>query len=142
MMKQHFDNSPNKTMKKDIKDFGPDSCSSEDEDTVDQIQVIKKDIKKQRNSVSAEAYGMFNKRENFKPIVIPKSQETKNKIYKRINDAFMFNCLDLKEREIIVNAMEEKRFKAGEQIIKQGEEGSYLYVIEEGQLDCFKKYQN
>ncbi|KAL4435699.1 hypothetical protein ABPG74_018250 [Tetrahymena malaccensis] len=136
------DQSPNKVLKKDIKDYGPDSCSSEDEDTVDQIQVIKKETKKQRNSVSAEAYGMFNKRENFKPIVIAKSQDTKNKIYKRINEAFMFNCLDLKEREIIVNAMEEKRFKAGDQVIKQGEEGNYLYVIDEGQLDCFKKYQN
>lgn len=27
-------------------------------------------------------------------------------------------------------------------MIKQGEEGNYLYVIEEGLLDCFKKYSN
>jgi cAMP-dependent protein kinase regulator len=61
--------------------------------------------------VSAEAYGIFNKRENFKPKNIPKSDETKKKIFKRISEAFMFNCLDQKELEIIVNAMEETSFK-------------------------------
>lgn len=28
-----------------------------------------------RNSVSAEAYGVFNKKTDFKPVVIPKSKE-------------------------------------------------------------------
>ncbi len=30
----------------------------------------------------------------------------------------MFNCLDQKEKEIVVDAMEEKSYKAGEQAIK------------------------
>lgn len=29
-----------------------------------------------RNSVSAEAYGIFNKKADFKPVVIPKAQES------------------------------------------------------------------
>lgn len=36
--------------------------------------------------------------------------------------------------------MEEKNYKAEEWVIKQGEEGDVLYVVETGKLDCFKKY--
>ena len=61
--------------------------------------------------MSAESYGIFNKRENFQPKNIPKCDETKKKIFKRISESFMFNCLDQKELEIIVNAMEEISFK-------------------------------
>lgn len=33
-------------------------------------------------------------------------------------NAFMFSALDEKERNIVLDAMEEKRFKAGEYVIK------------------------
>lgn len=36
--------------------------------------------------------------------------------------------------------MDERRFQAGENIIKQGESGDVLYLIEEGLLDCFKTF--
>lgn len=36
-----------------------------------------------RNSVSAEAYGAFNKKQDFKPVVITKSNEATQKKYKR-----------------------------------------------------------
>lgn len=38
--------------------------------------------------------------------------------------------------------MEEKKFKAGETIIKQGDDGDELYVVDNGSLDCFKEKQN
>jgi len=38
-----------------------------------------------------------------------------------MNQAFMFNALEDKEREIVIFAMEEKKFKNGEWVIKQGE---------------------
>ena len=65
---------------------------------------------KQRCSVSAEAFGDFNKKQNFKPRVIPKTDEIKESILKRLSQAFMFSALDDKERDIVINAMEEKRF--------------------------------
>ncbi|KRW98387.1 Cyclic nucleotide-binding protein [Pseudocohnilembus persalinus] len=52
----------------------------------------------------------------------------------------MFKILDQKEKEIVIDAMEEKNVKAGEWVINQGEEGDVLYVVESGELDCFKKY--
>ncbi len=39
-----------------------------------------------------------------------------------------------------MDAMEEKRFKAGEFVIKQGEDGSELFVVENGTLTCSKVF--
>lgn len=52
----------------------------------------------------------------------------------------MFNSLDDKELEVVIDAMDEKRVKTGENVIVQGERGNELYVVEEGELDCFKKF--
>jgi cAMP-dependent protein kinase regulator len=52
----------------------------------------------------------------------------------------MFQALEEKEREIVINAMEEKTFKAGENVIKQGDDGDVLYVVESGTLDCTKLF--
>eukprot|EP01016_Furgasonia_blochmanni_P046332 TRINITY_DN6660_c0_g1_i2.p1 TRINITY_DN6660_c0_g1~~TRINITY_DN6660_c0_g1_i2.p1 ORF type:complete len:248 (-),score=94.50 TRINITY_DN6660_c0_g1_i2:273-1016(-) len=52
----------------------------------------------------------------------------------------MFSALDDKEKQIVIDAMEEKRFKAGEWIIQQGEDGDELYVVDSGELDCFKRF--
>ena len=83
---------------------------------------------------------MYNKKENYKPKFVPKSQAQKDKISQRLNQAFMFSAIDEKEKEIVVNAMEEKRFKAGDWVIKQGEDGDNLYVVEQGTLKCFKRF--
>jgi cAMP-dependent protein kinase regulator len=52
----------------------------------------------------------------------------------------MFSVLDDKERDIVIGAMEECRFKPNDVVIKQGDPGEILYVIDEGNLDCFKKF--
>jgi cAMP-dependent protein kinase regulator len=44
--------------------------------------------------------------------------------------AFMFSVLDDKERDTVIGAMEERKFKKGEWVIRQGEEGDVLYVID------------
>lgn len=35
--------------------------------------------------------------------------------------------------------MDETTFKAGDQVIREGEGGDLLYMVEEGEFDCFKK---
>lgn len=64
-----------------------------------------------RASVSAEVYGAFNKKEEFKARVIPKNEDAKKRIRKRMDQAFMFSVLDEKEKEIVIMAMEEKKFQ-------------------------------
>lgn len=50
----------------------------------------------------------------------------------------MFKALDEAELNIVIDAMEEKKFDAGQTVIAEGENGTVLYVIESGTLDCFK----
>jgi len=37
--------------------------------------------------------------------------------------------------------MKETLFKAGQTVIQQGEDGDNLYVIDKGQLDCYKRFK-
>lgn len=53
--------------------------------------------------------------------------------------AFMFKALGDNELNIVVDAMEAKQFAAGQTVITEGEAGSVLYVVEEGELDCKKR---
>ena len=50
----------------------------------------------------------------------------------------MFKALGEDELTIVINAMEEKKFDAGQTVITEGEAGSVLFVVDEGQLDCKK----
>ena len=51
----------------------------------------------------------------------------------------MFQALAREELDIVIDAMAEQTFKAGETVIKEGDAGAVLFVVESGQLDCFKK---
>lgn len=73
---------------------------------------------KQRAGVSAEVYGEWNKKEDFKPPVVPKTEATKEKLRNRLLDAFMFNSLATAELDIVVDAIEEKKMQANEVVIK------------------------
>lgn len=50
----------------------------------------------------------------------------------------MFIALSIEELNIVINAMAERHFKQGEKVIVQGDAGAVLFVVEEGQLDCYK----
>jgi cAMP-dependent protein kinase regulator len=95
----------------------------------------------QRSSVSAEVYGAFNKKEEFKPRVIPKDEEQKKRIRNKIGESFLFSSLEKNDMETVLGAFEENRFKAGETVITQGDQGEVLYFIEEGELDCYKTFK-
>jgi len=64
-----------------------------------------------RSSVSAEVYGSFNKKTNFVPKVIPKSQEQSNRIRQKLQTVWMFNSIGTNEKDTLIKVMEEKRFK-------------------------------
>lgn len=52
----------------------------------------------------------------------------------------MFSALNEKEFNIVVDAMEEKRYNPGDKVIQQGEDGNELFVVESGTLSCFKQF--
>lgn len=120
---------------------------SEDEDEENDIvgELIQNRIKAvanrgQRSSVSAEAYGMFNIKAVFVPKIIPKSKEQKERIYNKIIQSFLFNCLEDNDLNTVIDAMEERRYQENDYVIRQGENGSVLYLVESGELDCYKKF--
>lgn len=101
---------PSKNHKSKEEDENSDSDESEGEELLE-IPSKKSPMNKGRSSVSAEAYGLYHKKGAFTPKVVMKNQDQKERIIKRLGQAFMFQALDDKEKEIVVNAMEEKKFK-------------------------------
>ena len=119
-----------------------DSESDDEGDMIDFNQKVKKQqqTKKSRNSVSAEVFGLYNKKAAYIPKIVKKSEAQKQRIRQRLDQSFMFKMLEESDKKIVVDAMEEKRFKKGDIVIKQGNDGDVLYLIETGQLRCTKKF--
>lgn len=121
------------------------SHDSEEEDEVDMEEFQKKNVKPKKSnaaraSVSAEVFGNFNKKEDYVPTVVPKSDEQKEKIRAKLEKAFMFKMLEESEKKIVIDAMEEKRFVKGDYVIKQGEDGDVLFLVDTGLLKCYKRF--
>ena len=52
----------------------------------------------------------------------------------------MFCALGEDDLEVVIDAMDERQAKEGENIIVEGEKGDELYVVEEGTLECYKLF--
>ena len=115
---------------------------SEEDDEDPQWDLAKKKTNKKepRVGVSAEAYGKFNKKEDFVARIIPKTEEQIQRIKSSVIHSFLFSSLEPKDLEIVIGAMEEKKFKSGENVITQGDNGDCLYFVESGNLECYKKF--
>lgn len=50
----------------------------------------------------------------------------------------MFSCLNPDELSIVLDAMQNVKKKTGDLIIKEGDDGDNLYVVESGVLTCTK----
>jgi cAMP-dependent protein kinase regulator len=80
-------------------------------------QLEKKAGKGPRSSVSAEAYGTWNKKADFNARVVEKSEEVKNKILIRLQQSFLFSSLTEIEIEIVIGALEERKHIKGDKVI-------------------------
>jgi len=121
------------------------SDEEDDEDHTEELPtkeeiIAKNQARSTRASVSAEVYGKFNQKSAFEPKLVQKSEEQKERIRTRLSQAFMFSALDDKEQNIVINAMEEKVLQPEELVIKQGESGDLLYVVDSGKLACTKLF--
>ena len=123
----------------DDDDYQTESDSEEDEVyDLPPEQVKKQQDRKPRCSVSAEAFGNWNKKEDFKAPEYPKTETTRAALKTRLEQAFMFSALNPDELEIVLLAMQKVTKKAGELVIKEGDDGDNLYVVEKGELACTK----
>ncbi len=130
-------------MKKSSKNKESDSSSSEEDDIYKPIQRTNKRMVTSvagRKGISAESYGTFNKKENFKPRFIQKTESQIAKIKSRILQSFLFGSLEPSDVNIVIGAMEEKNYTPGTNVITQGDSGDCLYIVESGELDCSKRF--
>ena len=107
----------------------------------EEMRKRQKKKKGMRTSVSAEVYGIHNVKKPFVPRVIPKSKEQFERIKEKCMQSFLFNSLEDKELKTVLDSFEEKKYKAGQNVITQGEEGDVLYLVESGELTCEKSFK-
>lgn len=124
---------------------GDDEANAEDEDEEDNDDDVE-DLppppnyaqKGPRASVSAEAYGAWNKAKEYTPVVNPKSDEQKARLKGIMSKSFLFASLEEKDFTIVVDAMLKKDLAPKEQIIKEGDDGDCMYIVDQGTLECIK----
>lgn len=112
--------------------------SEEEDDDNDEPppDFFKEQTSKARTSVSAEAYGEWNTKKAFVAPVVPKTDEQKDRLRNVLSKSFLFSNLEDNDMTVVIGAMSEVNSPEGERVIKQGDEGDFLFVIESGSLDC------
>lgn len=90
-----------------------------------------------RTSVSAEVLVHTS---HFAPKVFPKSPSIREELKSMLEKLVLFRDLEGKELDVIIDAFEARKVSAGEQVIKQGDEGHELFVVLSGRLDCSKSH--
>eukprot|EP00475_Leptophrys_vorax_P027838 TRINITY_DN3978_c0_g1_i1.p1 TRINITY_DN3978_c0_g1~~TRINITY_DN3978_c0_g1_i1.p1 ORF type:complete len:694 (+),score=213.77 TRINITY_DN3978_c0_g1_i1:59-2140(+) len=91
---------------------------------------------RRRTGISAEPVDVLEQKEST-PVFFPKPEEEKQRILECIEDNILFTALDSKQMGTILDAMQTLNFKAGTNIIVQGQEGDYFYVMDEGEAECY-----
>lgn len=72
---------------------------------------------------------------DFVKTTIPKSNMVRNLIYHSIKSNMLFRACAEEELQDLVDAFDTAKYKAGDIVIKQGDDGDLFFVVEEGRLD-------
>ncbi|ODQ78374.1 hypothetical protein BABINDRAFT_162613 [Babjeviella inositovora NRRL Y-12698] len=90
-----------------------------------------------RTSVSAETLNPNKFLGDWKPPVRNLTSEQLSRLNSSVAKNFLFGQLDDEELNTVIHALEEKRLPQNTEIIKQGDEGDFFYVIEKGEVDFY-----
>lgn len=124
------------SQKEDDKD---EEEEEEDDDMVDEVEPAPVSNNKVRGSVSAAAYGAWNvKQVEFKPPVIEKSDDQKKRLREILAKTFLFANVGGESLDVLIGAMQAVKVEEGTELIKQGDNGDFLFVVEVGTLECWK----
>jgi len=115
-----------------------EAADSSDEDDDDEVELPPPPPMKKgpRQSVSAEAYGEWNRKTEFVAPVYPKTDDQMARIAGTLSNSFLFSGLDAQEMQTVTLAFKEKIVQPGERFIQQGDDGDAMYLIEVGAVDC------
>ena len=118
-----------------------EEISPEDQLKIDEDMKRRQQKKKEmRNAISNQVFGKLNK-EQYQIKKFEKTEIQKKKIKEKLLSIFLFNSLNEKELNDIINAFEEKKYKLNEIVFKQGENSENFYLVEQGEFDCEKIFR-
>lgn len=66
-----------------------------------------------------------------------KTADQMKRLEKSIGKNFLFNNLDIDNKRLVINCLEEKKVPQNSVIIKQGDEGDYFYIVESGTVEFY-----
>lgn len=66
-----------------------------------------------------------------------KTSEQLEKLSASVGENFLFKKLDTDSKKLVITALVEKHISKGETIIKQGDEGDFFYIVENGQVEFY-----
>jgi len=114
-----------------------EESEEDDDDVVDEIpeNFVQKKTGA-RGSVSAEAYGAWNQQKEFKAPEYPKTDDQRTRLTATLAKSFLFQAIEGSDLDTVILAMQEVTAAAGDVMIKQGDDGDFLFVIEQGALEC------
>jgi len=116
-----------------------DNSSDEDGMDDDEMMLAKRANYGRRKSVSAEGYNPeADDDDDDERVVHGKTDEQRQRLTQAVEKILLFKSLDYDQLSQILDAMFEKVVEAGEDIIKEGDDGDYFYVIENGEYDIIK----
>merc|ERR1719453_2892350 len=96
------------------------------------------DVLRPRSSVSAEAYGAWNKKQEFVALIYPKTAEQKAQLREILGKSFMFAQLKEADMTTVIDAMKSVTTAKGVEVIQQGDDGACLYIVGSGSLGCYR----
>jgi cAMP-dependent protein kinase regulator len=117
-----------------------DDSDVDDEMTAEEEEALKQYQKRTgagRKSVSGERYNPESDDEDEPHRVIGKTDEQRKRLHLAASKVMLLNRLEEDQLSNVLDAMEERKVKEGEVVIKQGDDGDNFYVIDSGNYDIF-----
>lgn len=80
--------------------------------------------------------------ESFNPPIYPKSDEDKSQLSSALMNSFLTKTLSDEAKKTIIDAMYEKSFSVGQNIVTQGKTGKEYYILKSGQCQVIVQQQS
>ena len=114
----------------------------EDQERIDEeIKKKQQKRKNRRKTISDEVEKDIPNWEDFNPQNEEKSQENYTKIRQKCESLPFFNNMSENELNCVINSFMMEKFKKGQTIFTEGEDADKLYLLESGELECWKTFR-
>jgi cAMP-dependent protein kinase regulator len=133
-LRQHFER-----LEKDLKATEKGVSEDAEDDIMDDAEIPPprtQEKGRRRGAVSSEAVTEEDIAK-YQKTTIPKTHQEMLGLQEALNKNVLFKYLDDNTRSDIFDVMEPRDYQSRENIIAQGEEGDYFYIIHKGEVDIY-----